>query len=522
METVGVLSLLPPILAIVLAILTKQVLISLFAGIWIGATLLCGFNPIDGLMATFGDYIFPSMGDPSNAAVIFMAMFCGSFALLLEKGGGAHAFAERLTKKVKTSKQAQVLAAAGGTAIFFSDSSNPVLVGPIFKPITDALKVSREKLAYICDATTATMPSMFPFTAWGAYIISIIAQQFEQNNVQANPMGEFVKAVPFSFYTIGAVIMVYMIAISGFDFGPMKKAEDRARLTGKLVDDGDASPALIRQVILPEGSKPTMSSMIVPLLVLVGVIFAGFLWTGDFPNVGVMTALANASTTKCLVVGFFVASIVAAVYTVRNKVMTPKEAVDTFFEGIRMMMDAVLILTLSWAIGSVCKAVGTTAFVIAHTENFLTPTVMYIAVFVIAAFTAFTTGTSWGTFAIFLPISIPLALAINAPLGAAIGTVISGGIFGDHCSPISDTTVLSSMGASCNHIAHVKTQLPYALCVAAAAAVAYLATGLMYNTLGATGSAILGIAITVGLSFVIAVTLCKMEGGRIKDQKASA
>lgn len=520
--SIGILSLLPPILAIVLAITTKQVLVSLMAAVWVGATLVNGYNPIVGLFSAFGDHVFPSLGNPDNASVVVMTVFCGSFSYMLETGGGAKVFAETLARKIRGRKGAQVLTAAGGTAIFFSDSTNPVLIGPVFKPLTDKLQVSREKLAYIVDSTSATMPSMFFFTSWGAYILTIIATELEGIGVQKNEIIAFNEAVPFMFYTIGAVVFVYFIAVTGFDYGPMMKAEKRAFEEGKLVADGDATERLLRTVTIPEGATPKLSSMLVPLAVLVICIFGGLLWTGGFPERSIGDAMANAASMKSLVTAFFVASVVAACYTVKDKVYTIKESITAFTQGMAQMMEACCILVLAWSIGSVCKAVGTTNYVISITEDFLTPTMLYVVLFVVCAFTAFTTGTSWGTFAIYLPIAIPLAAAIGAPIAPAIGLVVSGGIFGDHCSPISDTTVLSSMGSSCNHIAHVTTQFPYALTVAVATAIAYLFVGLTYESLGLGVSAAIGIVITILGSWIIGTVAHKTSKNKLSSEKAKA
>lgn len=519
METIGILSLLPPLLAIILALTTKQVIISLMAAVWVGATLLNGYNPITGLYSAFGDFIFPSLGNPDNSGVIVMVAFCGSLSYLIETGGGAKVFAEALAKKIRGRKGAQVLTALGGTAIFFSDSTNPVLIGPVFKPLSDKMRVSREKLAYIVDATSATMPSMFFFTAWGAYILNILDQQLGFIGVEKNGIVAFNEAVPFMFYTIGAVIFVYFISLTGFDYGPMMKAEKRAQEEGKLVADGDATEKFLRVVEVPEGATPKLSSMLVPIAVLVIVIFAGLLWTGGFPEVGFGEAMANAASTKCLAVAFFVASIVAAIYTVKDKVYTVKESIHAFMTGIGQMMETFCILVLAWSIGSVCNTVGTTNYVISVTEDFLTPAVLYVVLFLICAFTAFCTGTSWGTFAIYLPISIPLAAAIGAPIAPAVGLVVSGGIFGDHCSPISDTTVLSSMGSSCNHIAHVATQLPYAVTVAAAAGIAYLFVGITADSIGLGVAAAIGIAITIFGSWIFGTLAHKLSHNRLSSEK---
>ena len=504
METIGILSLLPPLLAIILAMATKQVLVSLFVAVWVGATLVNNYNPITGLYSAFADYTFNALGNPDNAAVIIMVVFCGSFSYLLETGGGARVFADTLARKIKGPKGAQVMAALGGTIIFFSDSTNPVLIGPVFKPLTDKMKVSREKLAYIVDATSATMPSMFFFTSWGAYILSIMNQQFESIGMDVNGIVMFNRSIPFMFYTVGAVILVYFIAVTGFDFGPMEKAEKRASETGKVIADEDATEALTREVVIPEGATPKLSSMVVPLIVLVVFIFGGLLWTGGFPERGLADAMANAASMKALVTAFAIATVVAAIYTIKDKVYTIKEAIAATTHGFANMMECCCILVLAWSIGDVCDAVGTTAYMVNLTQDFLTPTMLYVVMFIVCSFTAFCTGTSWGTFAIYLTISIPLAYAIGAPIEPAIGLVIAGGIFGDNCSPISDTTVLSSMGSSCNHLAHVRTQLPYAVCVAGASAIAFIEVGLLSDTVGLIPSGLIGMVITILGSWLFA------------------
>jgi Na+/H+ antiporter NhaC len=500
MDGFGILSLLPPVLAIVLAMMTKQVLLSLFLGIWFGATMLAGWNPIIGLVNSFGDFIIPSMSDSWNASVLLMTMFVGAFSAMLERGGGAHAFGQILRDKIKTRKQGQIITALGGVGIFFSDSTNPVVVGPIFRPITDFLKISREKLAYIVDSTSASMPLLFPFTAWGAYVMGIIANQFQQIGYQDNPLVVFTKSIPFQYYTIAVVAMTFIIGLTGIDYGPMKKAEERALVQGKVIRDGAKPLRGEIEISIPKEAKPTIWNMVAPLIVLVILIFGMFLWTGGFPQRGILEALGNADSMKSLVVSFFIASMVAAYFAVKSGVFDFVKAVDTWIEGIRQMMDALLILILAWAIGSVCGKVGTSTYIVNVTKNFLTPTMMYLSIFLAACITSFSTGTSWGTFAIFLPISIPLAIAIDAPLYPAIATVLSGGLFGDHCSPISDTTILSSMGSTCDHIDHVKTQLPYAITVAVSAGIGYLIAGI---TKSAASGLIITFILLLGLVFIL-------------------
>ena len=509
MNDFGILSLLPPILAIVLAFITKNVLLSLFCGVFVGATMGAGWNPVLGLLDTMGKYIIPSMGDEWNAGVILMTLFVGVFAAFLERGGGATVFGESVQDKIKTRSSAQVSTWLGGMLIFFSDSSNSVIVGPIFKPITDRVKVSREKLAYICDSTAATVPSMIPITAWGALIMGIIKDFIPED---ANVMSAFMKSVPYNLYTISAILMVLYVAVTGFDFGPMRKAEKRAYEEGKVLAD-DAQP-LKQEVIIeiPEGATPSLWDMVIPLIVLIVSLFAVFRWTGRFPGKGFFEALSNADSRLGLAVAFFLASIAASIMTKRSKVMTSKEIGETWTAGFSQMVDAILILILSWSIGSVTVDVGTADFIVGVTKGVITPGVMLIAIFLSACLTSFATGTSWGTFAIFLPIAIPIAIANNMPIYPAIGASIAGGMFGDHCSQISDSTILASFGANSDHLAHVKTQIPYALVCAISSIIGFIVAAITNNPL-------LTVVTTLALMMIITYVLHTMDK---KKEKSAA
>src|SRR5690554_100822 len=489
----GILSLLPPLLAIVLAFITKNVLLSLFCGVLVGATMLAGGNIILGFVDTVGEYLIPQMGDSWNASVILMTLFVGVFSALLERGGGAQAFGRAMEKKIRTRKQAQTATWLGGLMVFFSDSSNSVLLGPIFKPITDRVKVSREKLAYICDSTASSIPLLLPITAWGAYIMGILRNELPEGT---NLFSVLAQSAPYNIYTIAAIVMVLMIAITGFDFGPMKRAEDRAKKEGKVLADG-ASP-LKKELSkeLPTNAKPTIWDMIVPLLSLIITLFVVFLWTGGFPEVGFVEALSNADTMLGLSVAFFVGAIVASIFTRKSRVLKGKEIFSTWTDGFSQMIEAILILVLSWCIGAVTSDVGTAAYIVEITQGLITPGVMFVVIFAAAAVTGFSTGTSWGTFAIFLPIAVPLAIANDISIYPAIGAALAGGLFGDHCSPISDSTVLASLGASSDHLDHVKTQLPYAISAAIASVVGYM-------IVAATNNVWLGLISTLVILFGI-------------------
>ena len=489
------LAIVPPLLAIVLAVITRQVVLSLFIAVFVGAVMLCGGNLWEGFYSTFFDYILPGFEDTDHQRILALTTFCGGLSLLLEKNGGAQAFANAVSRGAgKTRRGAQVLTWLGGVFVWFSDSTNPVLVGPICRSFTDKVKVSREKLAYIVDSTTAAVPTLFPISAWGAYIIGLIATFYTSTGYTGNPQTDFVAGIPYQYYTIGSILMVLIIAVTGWDYGPMKKAEDRALLTGKLFRDGAEIRREVEQEELPEGAKPSIWNMLVPVIVLLVFIFVGLFYTGDIKTNGIFGALANGSSLRALDTAFILASISAIIMGMITKVWNFKKALSTFIEGCTGMMEVLMILMLAWGIGSICSACGTSTWIVSTCESFLTPTSMCAIIFIAACLTSFSTGSSWSVFAIFIPIAVSLAISIGAPVGMAIGVVLSGGIFGDHCSPISDTTVMSSMGSSCDHIDHVRTQLPYALTVAGSSLVGYIVSGLM------KGGAFVGLAITLVLS----------------------
>ena len=471
----GIWSILPPLLAIVLAFITKNVLLSLIVAVFAGATMLAG-NPLVGLVDVFGNYMIPKIAEPFNAGVIAMTLFVGCFSIMLERGGGAWAFGQSVKDKIKTPKQGQIAAWLGGLMIWFSDSSNSVIVGPILRGVTDRLKVSREKLAYICDSTASSVPLLLPITGWGALVMGIYKDQFPEGT---NLVDIFVKSVPFNHYTITIILMVFVIAVTGWDFGPMRKAEIRAQKYGKLVAD-DAFIKKSEPFVLKEGAHPTAWGLIIPLIVLIASLFAAMYYTGP-KGQGFMNTITNSDTMLSLTIAFFLASLVGVLIAMKNKVLNFREGYQVFVDGFQQMIEAIMILIFAWCIGGVTTDVGAADYIVNVTRGFMTPGIMFLSIFLTACITSFATGSSWGSFAIFLPIAIPLALANDIAVYPAIGAALAGSLFGDHCSPISDSTILASLGASCDHLAHVKTQLPYALLAAISSLVGYVVAAITMN-----------------------------------------
>ncbi|MFD1039793.1 Na+/H+ antiporter NhaC family protein [Virgibacillus byunsanensis] len=512
----GILSLLPPVIAIVLALVTRNVIPALFAGVWLGASMLHDWNPIMGLYATFSEFIIPNVGDEWSATVL---IYCGLFGVLiavLQKTGGAHAIAHAITRKVKTPKGAQGSTMLFGIIIFFEDYFNALTVGSVMRSVTDKMRVSREKLAYIVDSTSAPMCLLAPVSTWVVFVMGLIGAQFVELGITGSEYMTYIFTIPFNFYSILAILLVGIIIFMKWDFGPMAQAEYRARTTGKLIRDGAEPPQddSMTDVEMVEGQTPKMRNMIVPIVVLLGLIPPLFLWTGGFPENDFITAIGESNGGQSILIAAFVAGIVGLGMGMQQKLFNFKEAMSIYVSGFRSMMLVYIILTLAWSIGGVASELGTAAFIVDLAEQNLSPAVIPVLLFFVGAIVAFTTGTSYGTFAIMIPIAMPVADSMDISMYLAIAAVLSGGIFGDHCSPISDTTILSSAGASSDLIDHVNTQIPYAITAGISGIISFLVAGV-------TGSAILSIVIGVISLVAFAYILNRVWGKAIPDEVAA-
>lgn len=492
----GILTLLPPVCAIVLAVVTKNVIPSLFVGVWLGATMLHHWNPLIGLNSSFSDFVIPSMSDKSNATVLLYVGLFGVLISVLQKSGGAQAIAHALSAKARNAKGAQGFTWLFGVIIFFEDYFNALTVGPVMRPVTDKLKVSREKLAYIVDSTSAPMTLLGPVSTWVVFVMGLLGEQFAKLDISRSEYLTYLSTIPFNFYAILALIMVLVIAFTRLEFGPMAKAEHRARTTGKVIRDGARPPsgAEVTETESVVSGRPKMRNMIVPLIILVGLIPPMFLWTGGFGKRGFISAIGHADGGQSILIAAFVSGLVALAMGVRQKLFKIGQVIDIYISGIKGMALVYIILILAWSIGNVTSKLGTADYVVGLAKQVNISMLIPALLFIVAAIIAFTTGTSYGTFAIMIPIALPVASELDLPMGLMIAAVFSGGIFGDHCSPISDTTILSSSGSGSDHIDHVNTQLPYAATAAAAALLAFVVAGW-------TGSAI--IALPVGVAFLV-------------------
>ena len=495
-KSYGFLSLLPPLTAIVLCFITKQVLASLFIGIWVGATILTGWNPLAGVTQTLG-YLVENTADSWNATILLFDFVIGGLIGLIYLSGGAQAFVKSVTEKVKDPRGGQFTAWLFGLIIFFDDYANTAIVGNAFRPVTDKLGISREKFSYIVDSTAAPVASLALISTWIGYEVGLIGDAIEGTSVSLTPYSIFLQSIPYRFYSIFAIILVLAIALSQRDFGPMLKAEHRTRTTGKVFADG-ASPLSGGSTlkVLENVPRKTMN-MVVPIIVLVVVSIFGMWWTGGGSSAeSFTTAIADADAMTALLWGAAFAVIIALIMYKAQGIGTLADMMDAFIDGAKMMVLANLILISAWSIGSVCDSIGTAPYVVNAAKGVISPVLLPMIMFLICNIISFSTGTSWGTMAIAMPIAIPLALALGVPLPLGISAVLTGSVMGDHCSPLSDTTIMSSMFSGSDHIDHVKTQIPYALTAAGVAILGYILAG--------TGMSV-SLVLPLGLILVVAL-----------------
>ena len=502
MEHMGIVSLLPPIIAVILAIVTKNVVISLFSGVYIGVLILVGGHPLEATMETIENYLFLQVADGYNAAVLVLLFFIGGFVALMEKSGGGAALAEKAAKFINTRVRAQLSAWLGGVIIFFSDIGTPLIVGPVFEKIFDKAKISREKLAWIIDSTSSPVAVLIPFIGWGVYIMGLIKSEFDLLNITTSEFSTLVQVIPFQFYAILAVLMVPLVAMTKLDFGPMAKAERRIQQTGALY--WPESTPLRKPEENDEMTKGSHANLIIlPLLVLFITLF-GLLISLGFP----FKPVPGNEFRVALSTAYLFAAVTIIILMLIYKVKKFGEIFNIYTTGMQKMVYVAVTLVLAWSLGKVINEMGTANYIVEVMQGNVPAFIIPAILFLVGAGMSLASGTSWGTFAIMLPIAIPMAVTLDAHLLVCIGAVLSGGIFGDHCSPISDTTILSSTGAGADHIDHVKTQFPYALLNASIAFVGFIVAGI-------TGSAIT-LLLTVVLLLLAVLVLSKLNARKYK------
>ena len=471
MNDPGWFSILPPVLAIVLAIWSKQVILSLFAGIWMGFTILNGFNPLAGVTAGL-DGVVNVFGDAGDAKVLIFTLLIGSLIATIERSGGVRGFVHFLESRrwVHTGRRAQLLAWATGLVIFIESNITLLVAGAVSRPLFDRYKVSREKLAYLIDATSAPVCAMIPLNAWGAVIIGLVS-----TSEVDNPLDTFVASIPYNLYAIAAILLSLFVIWRNVNLGPMKAAEERTR-NGEVLWPGavplvDTSADSAPENDTPE-NVPSAWLMLVPIAVMVMMMPVGLYITGN-------GSLIEGSGSTSILWAVSTAILSLWIMLLARGGTTINELMLVFMKGAGNLLPIATILLLALALGDVANLLGTGPYVAGVAGATVPEFMLAPLIFLVSAFIAFSVGSSWGTFAIMIPIAIPIALNLDLPVPLLLGAAISGAIFGDHASPISDTTVVASMASATDHIDHVRTQLPYALVAASFAAAGFLLLSLI-------------------------------------------
>lgn len=474
-------SILPPLLAIALALLTRHILPSLLAGVWLGAWLLGG-STLTGvatsLLDTVGVHIVEALANEDHVKIIVFTLMIGGMVGIIRRNGGTDGIVRRVTRWASNPRRGQVAAGGLGVAVFFDDYANTLVVGNTMRPITDRLRISREKLAYIVDSTAAPVATVALFTTWIGFQVGLIGETTGKIGLEKSGFAVFVESLQYAFYPILAVVLVFAIAGSGRDFGPMLAAERRAR-AGQVLRGGSHlgnAEALAKELRPAEDTPRRLSNAVVPIV----TTLVGLLVTGEGSNL--MEIMGDGDAFAALLWGSLLAVIVAAVLSIGQRIMTVGQTVESWFSGVTAMLNVVIILTLAWSLSSLAEKLGTAEFLARALGDTIPAALLPAILFVLAAAVAFATGTSWGTMGILTPLAVPLAWAVLQAQGdalpgghpilfASVSTVLAGAVFGDHCSPISDTTVISSLASQCDVVDHVRTQLPYALYAGAVAVV---------------------------------------------------
>ncbi len=476
-------SLLPPIIAIVLALITKEVYSSLFIGILCGGLLYSEFNLVGTMEHVFVDGFIGNVADAWNVGILIFLVILGAMVQLMTNAGGSAAFGRWSVEHVKTKLGAQCCTILLGMLIFIDDYFNCLTVGSVMRPLTDKHGISREKLAYLIDATAAPVCIIAPISSWAAAVTGMVEG--------VNGLSLFVKAIPYNYYALLTILMMFVLAIGKFDYGPMNLAE-RAELLearqGKKIHPsmtGADDTEFGRKV----SEKGTVAHLVIPVIVLIICCVIGMIYTGGFfDGESFVDSFANSDASVGLVYGSVVALIFTMLFNMITKVMPFKRCMLALTDGFKAMVPAILILTMAWTLNSMTKSLGAAEYVAGIVEGFADNNAIMsflpVVVFLIGCGLAFATGTSWGTFGILIPIIVPVFNAdINNELMIiCISACMAGAVCGDHCSPISDTTIMASAGADCNHIQHVSTQLPYALTAAVLSAVSYIFAGFIRST----------------------------------------
>jgi Na+/H+ antiporter NhaC len=463
----GPLSLLPIAVTLVIALAARNVLAGLAVGLFVGVLLISGADPLEASKLLVTDHLVPELMDGYNAAVLVLLAFIGGFVALMERSGGGQAFARDVSRFLTSKLRLQFAAWSGGILIFFSDLGTPLIVGPVFRDLADRLRLSRQNLAFIIDSTASPVAILVPFIGWGVYIMSLLHQQFELLGIAGSDYQAFVAAIPFQFYAWLAVLMVPALALLKLDYGAMRTVEAAALEATPVEPVGQASEA--------ETDIEGRAYFVWAPLLALGAVLASVLVPLGFP----FEQVSGSEFRAALSVAYLSAALLLILLMTMTGARKLLESLETYFSGMSRMMQVAIMLVLAWALSDVGSALGTGEYIAGVAASGLPGWLLPVTTFFFAAVVSFATGSSWGTFAILFPLALPAAVATDAPLAVTIGAVLSGGLFGDHSSPISETTILAATGADCSAYDHFRTQLPYALTNGVLAALAFVAAGLL-------------------------------------------
>ncbi len=483
----GWISILPPLIAIVLAIAFRQVVLSLFLGIWVGTFFLHDLNPVASFFRSIDSIMVDALIDRSHVEIILFSLMLGGMVGLITRNGGTAGIIDRVRSVSTSVARGQITTWAMGIFIFFDDYANTLIVGNTMRPITDRLRISREKLSYIVDATAAPVSSLAVISTWIGFEVGLISDALGPLDIDMDAYILFLQTIPYRFYPLLSLFFVLLVAITGRDFGPMLRAERRSHSTGKVMRDGSVPLSNFEGDITapPEGTPLRWINAVLPISIVIAATMAGLWIDGcrvvagkgmDPAALPIRQVITEANTFDVLLWASTLGVLSAMILSLSQRILTVSETFDAWVSGIRSMLMAMIVLVLAWSIGSVCEEIGTAEYVISVSRGLFSPHLLPALTFLISAVISFSTGTSWATMAIVIPIVTPLSFNLCGASGfspeeihlnmvSTLSGVLAGSIFGDHCSPISDTTIMSSMASSVDHVDHVRTQLPYAVLV---------------------------------------------------------
>lgn len=498
-------SLVPPVVAIVLALITKEVYSSLFVGILIGGAFWSGFKPEATILHVFQDGVVGVLTDSYNMGILVFLVILGVMVCMMNKAGGSAAFGRWAKEHIKTRAGAQLATIALGVLIFIDDYFNCLTVGSVMRPVTDSHNVSRAKLAYLIDATAAPICIIAPISSWAAAVTGFVKGE--------DGFSIFIRAIPYNYYAILTVIMMVTLVLAKEDYGPMKAHEKNA-IEGDLFTTGDRPFENTSENAIYNKGK--VIDLVFPILSLIVCCVIGMIYSGGFfSGTGFVEAFSGSDASVGLMLGSFFAMVITIVFYAVRKVLRFSDSMACIPEGFKAMVPAILILTFAWTLKAMTDSLGAAPFV-ASVMNSAAGGLMNLLpaiIFLVGCFLAFATGTSWGTFGILIPIVVAVFQGTNETMMIiSISACMAGAVCGDHCSPISDTTIMASAGAQCNHVNHVSTQLPYAMIVAAVSCITYVIAGILQN---AVICLVIGIALQIGVLLAIKA-ITKDHTGRVK------